>query len=84
MQRRASGPTKSIMEGATQAAPDAFGFSITLRRSRAALAAFVIVGLLVRVVKAPNALVALVFVALIVGGLAITLGRELRGRPRQR
>ena len=50
----------------------------------AALAAFVIGGLLVGAAKAPNALVAVVFVALIVGGLATTLGRELRGRPRQR
>jgi len=50
----------------------------------AVLAAFVIGGLLVGAAKAPNALVAVVFVALIVGGLATTLGRELRGRPRQR
>jgi len=50
----------------------------------AVLAAFVIGGLLVRAVKAPNVLVAVIFVALIVGGLATTLGRELRGRPRQR
>lgn len=50
----------------------------------AVLAAFVIGGLLVGAAKAPNALVSLIFVALIVGGLATTLGRELRGRPRQR
>lgn len=50
----------------------------------AVLAAFVIGGLLVRAGKAPNVLVAVIFVALIVGGLATTLGRELRGRPRQR
>jgi membrane protein implicated in regulation of membrane protease activity len=50
----------------------------------AVLAAFVIGGLLVGAAKAPNSLVSLIFVALIVGGLATTLGRELRGRPRQR
>ncbi|HEY7092416.1 MAG TPA: hypothetical protein VH393_04515 [Ktedonobacterales bacterium] len=32
----------------------------------------------------PNALVAVLFVACIVGGLVTTLARELRGRPRQR
>jgi hypothetical protein len=32
----------------------------------------------------PNQLVAIVFVACIVGGLVTTLARELRGRPRQR
>ena len=31
-----------------------------------------------------NALVAVLFVACIVGGLVTTLARELRGRPRQR
>lgn len=46
--------------------------------------AFIIGTLLVRVIQAPNALSALVFVALIVGGLVLTLGRELRGRPRMR
>lgn len=50
----------------------------------AVLAAFVIGRLLVGAARAPNALVAVIFVALIVGGLATTLGRELRGRPRQR
>jgi hypothetical protein len=34
--------------------------------------------------EAPNPLVAVVFVACIVGGLVTTLARELRGRPRQR
>jgi hypothetical protein len=32
----------------------------------------------------PNALIAVLFVACIVGGLVTTLARELRGRPRQR
>lgn len=45
--------------------------------------AFVVGVLLVRV-AAPNPLVAVVFVGCIVGGLALTLGRELRGRVRQR
>jgi hypothetical protein len=34
--------------------------------------------------SAPNALIAVLFVACIVGGLVTTLARELRGRPRQR
>ncbi|HEU5438779.1 MAG TPA: hypothetical protein VFU88_05780 [Ktedonobacterales bacterium] len=46
--------------------------------------AFIAGTLLVRVLQAPNALSALVFVALIVAGLVLTLGRELRGRPRTR
>jgi membrane protein implicated in regulation of membrane protease activity len=46
--------------------------------------AFIVGTLLVRVLQAPNALSALVFVALIVAGLVVTLGRELRGRPRTR
>ena len=50
----------------------------------AVLAAFVIGRLLVEAARASNALVAVIFVALIVGGLATTLGRELRGRPRRR
>ena len=50
----------------------------------ATLLAFVVGALLVRTVHAPNALAAAIFVALIVGGLAATLGREVRGRPRQR
>ena len=33
---------------------------------------------------APNALVAVIFVAIIVGGLVVTLRREIAGRPRQR
>jgi hypothetical protein len=32
----------------------------------------------------PNALIAVLFVACIVGGLVTTLAREARGRPRQR
>jgi membrane protein implicated in regulation of membrane protease activity len=72
----------SRITGAVKAAYNFFaGDAILLV---ATLAAFVIGGLLVGAAKAPNALVALVFVALIVGGLATTLGRELRGRPRQR
>lgn len=46
--------------------------------------AFVMGLLLVHVVSAPNALVAAIFLGCIVGGLALTLGRELRGRERQR
>ena len=44
--------------------------------------AFALGTLLVRALKAPNALVAVLFVACIVGGLATTLGRELRGRQK--
>jgi membrane protein implicated in regulation of membrane protease activity len=50
----------------------------------ATLLAFLVGVLLVRVAKAPNPLSAAVFVALLVGGLATTLGREVRGRPRRR
>ena len=32
----------------------------------------------------PNAVTAAIFIAVIVAGLAITLGRELAGRPRRR
>ena len=46
--------------------------------------AFVLGLLLLHTLGAPNALVAVIFVALIVAGLALALGRELRGRPRQR
>ena len=46
--------------------------------------AFVLGLLLLHTLGAPNALVTVIFVALIVAGLALTLGRELRGRPRQR
>lgn len=50
----------------------------------AAAVAFVVGLLLAHAVAAPNPVVALVFVGCIVGGLALTLGRELRGRARQR
>lgn len=46
------------------------------------VAAFVIGLLLVHAAKAPNALVAAIFIVLIVAGLTITLGRELAGRKR--
>ncbi|HEX5548919.1 MAG TPA: hypothetical protein VFX24_16055 [Ktedonobacterales bacterium] len=46
--------------------------------------AFVLGLLLVHSLAAPNPLVAVIFVGCIVGGLALTLGRELRGRARQR
>jgi len=72
----------SRIAGAVKAAYNFFaGDAILLV---AALAAFVIGGLLVGTAKAPNALVAVIFAAVIVGGLATTLGRELRGRPRRR
>ncbi len=48
----------------------------------AVLLAFALAGLLGKAAHAPNLVVASVFIALIVGGLALTLGRELRGRPR--
>ena len=50
----------------------------------ATVIAFVLGLLLVHTFAAPNPLVALVFVGCIVGGLALTMGRELRGRERQR
>lgn len=46
--------------------------------------AFALGLVLVHTVAAPNPLVAVIFVGCIVGGLALTLGRELRGRERQR
>ncbi len=45
--------------------------------------AFALGALLGQVAKAPNPVVAVVFVACIVGGLATTLGRELKGRTRR-
>ena len=48
----------------------------------AVLLAFGFATLLDQVIKAPNVLVAIIFVALIVGGLGLTLGRELGGRKR--
>ena len=44
--------------------------------------AFVLGALLIHLLAAPSALVAIIFVAIIVAGLALTLGREARGRPR--
>ena len=44
--------------------------------------AFVLGALLIHLLAAPNALVAVIFVGLIVAGLALTLGREARGRAR--
>lgn len=49
----------------------------------AAVIAFALGLLLARIAHAPNALVAIVFVVIIVSGLAVTLGREIAGRPRQ-
>jgi uncharacterized membrane protein len=48
----------------------------------AVLLAFGLAALLGKVARAPNVVVAILFIALIVGGLVLTLGRELRGRPR--
>ena len=45
--------------------------------------AFVLATLLVRAAHAPNVVVALVFVACIVGGLATTLRREVGGARRR-
>lgn len=50
----------------------------------ATLVAFVVAWLLIHAAQAPNPLSAVVFVAIIVGGLVTTLGREVRGRPRHR
>ena len=50
----------------------------------AATAVAFILGLLGHALAAPNPLLAAIFVACIIGGLALTLGRELRGRVRQR
>lgn len=49
----------------------------------ATIAAFVF-GLLLAKLGTPNALVAIIFVAIIVGSLVTTLGREIAGRSRQR
>ena len=46
--------------------------------------AFVVGALLLNVAHAPNALTAVIFMVIIAGSLALTLGRELAGRPRQR
>ena len=44
--------------------------------------AFILAELLLRALSAPNAVVAVIFVAIIVGGLTATLSRELLGRKR--
>ncbi|HEY7127122.1 MAG TPA: hypothetical protein VH540_24515 [Ktedonobacterales bacterium] len=44
--------------------------------------AFVLAALLGEVAKAPNPVVAVVFVGCIISGLATTLGRELKGRKK--
>ncbi len=48
------------------------------------LFAYVLGFVLARVVHAPNALVAALFIAIVAGALVATLGRELAGRPRSR
>ncbi len=45
--------------------------------------AFVLAALLQQVAKAPNPIVAMVFIVCIVGGLVTTLSRELRGRKKR-
>ena len=50
----------------------------------AVIVAFVAAALLVNAAHAGNVLVAVVFIAVIVGGLALTLSREIAGRPRHR
>lgn len=50
----------------------------------AAAAAFILGFVLAHALAAPNPLVAIIFVGCIVAGLALTLGRELAGRERQR
>ena len=54
------------------------GDAITLG---ATLIAFALGLLLEKVLQAPNALVAVVFVGIIVAGLVTTLRREIAGRP---
>jgi hypothetical protein len=49
-----------------------------------AIVAFLLCLALVRLASAPNMLVAILFVVVIVAGLVITLRREIAGRPRQR
>lgn len=50
----------------------------------AAVVAFALCLVLAQVAHAPNPLVAVIFVVIIVGGLFVTLRREIAGRPRQR
>ncbi len=57
------------------------GDAITLA---ATLVAFALGLILIGALHAPNALVAVVFVAIIVAGLVMTLWREVAGRPRTR
>lgn len=48
----------------------------------AVLLAFVVVGVLGGVAHAPNVLLAVIFIGLIVAGLTLTLSREVVGRER--
>jgi hypothetical protein len=48
----------------------------------AVLVAFVLGAAFARAAHLPNLLVAVLFVAIIAGALALTLGRELAGRPK--
>jgi hypothetical protein len=50
----------------------------------AVLIAFALGLLLYKAVGAPSTLIAVVFIVLIILGLAVTLSREVRGRPRVR
>ncbi len=70
----------SRVTGAIKATYNFFsGDAITLV---ATLIAFALGLLLVKVFRAPSALVAVVFVGIIVAGLVTTLRREIAGRPR--
>lgn len=55
------------------------GDAITLT---ATIVAFIVCALLARVAKAPTAVIAVVFIVIIVGSLVATLMREVTGRPR--
>jgi hypothetical protein len=48
----------------------------------AVVVAFILGAALARAARAPNALVAVLFVAIIAGGLIATLSRELASRPK--
>jgi len=48
----------------------------------AVVAAFIVAAILVHGLHAPNPVAAISLIAIIVAGLAITLGRELAGRKR--
>ena len=70
----------SRITGAIKAAYNFFsGDAIILS---AVIVAFILGALMAQAFKAPNVVVALVFVAIIVAGLATTLSRELIGRKR--